>query len=185
MSLHAVHAWDEQRGSCLACERCAVNTYSNYSGATACSACNTLLTGAYQSETGQTACQACMSNVSSTADTCTAGTSFVQDFERMRALFDIYQSDHEADIEHYLPEICKGGYACLPCEPGIMSASAPACPAPSAHISPTSAHKSATCAQRVRIHKSSRPREPKKTGMSESRPRQFPKFRESEKGQRT
>lgn len=102
----------------LACEACAVNTFSNVSGAAACTPCETLLTGTYQTQPGQTACAQCMSAAPVPVGTCLPGTAVVQDFERLLQLFALYAAAHDAALEDYLHSICSLGYACLPCEPG-------------------------------------------------------------------
>ena len=106
----------------LSCDACPVDTFSNTSQAQGCVSCDTVLTGTYQAATGQTSCATCLWNTSAPAEVwaevCPAGTSLVQDFERLRHLFGLYAADHDAEVQDYLPDICGRGYACLPCEPG-------------------------------------------------------------------
>lgn len=102
----------------LACELCAINTFSNVSEATVCTDCNTLLTGTYQAQSGQTACAQCMSNATVTPEACSPGTALVQDFELLLQLFAVYASIQDVDIADYFHSICSRGFACLPCSPG-------------------------------------------------------------------
>ena len=53
-------------------------------------------------------------------DQCPQGHDFVQNFDRILGLFRHYTADitDMADIETYMPEYCRQGFACLPCEPG-------------------------------------------------------------------
>lgn len=107
------------RSNGLVCEPCPENTFSNTSESVACTSCDTILTGNYQPALAQTACNTCLWNTSAEAlSTCPAGTSLVHDFQRLLYLFELYRIHHDAQIENYIPDICRRGYACLPCEPG-------------------------------------------------------------------
>ena len=103
----------------LACEACSENYFSNTSQAIACTSCDTVNTGMYQVASAQTTCSSCLWNVSVEAKmSCPAGTSYVHDFQRLLQLFALYSSDHNDQPQDYLQDICRRGYACLPCEPG-------------------------------------------------------------------
>jgi len=103
----------------LVCEACPENSFTNTSESVACLSCDTTLTGNYQSGVGKTACDTCLYNTSIEAlPTCAAGTALVHDFQRLLYLFELYRVHHDAQIQTYIPDICRRGYACLPCEPG-------------------------------------------------------------------
>lgn len=103
----------------LVCEACPENSFTNTSESVACLSCDTTLTGNYQSGVGKTACDTCLYNTSIEAlATCAAGTALVHDFQRLLYLFELYRVHHDAQIQTYIPDICRRGYACLPCEPG-------------------------------------------------------------------
>lgn len=119
----------------LACEPCAVNTFSNASEASACTGCDSLVTGTYQRAGGQTACHACLWNASAGPAACAAGTELAQSFERVTALFALY-SAHGARLEDYIAGFCSQGYACLPCEPGHYEADRACWPCPYATYQP-------------------------------------------------
>jgi len=108
------------RSTGLACEACAVNTFSNTSLTLVCSDCNTVVTGRYQQLTGQTSCSTCMWNTEASAQECLEGTSFINEFQRLQYLFSLYTEDHNAQLQDYVAKICRMGFACLPCEPGHM-----------------------------------------------------------------
>lgn len=119
----------------LACEPCAVNTFSNASGASACASCDSLATGTYQRAGGQTGCHACLWNASAGPAACAPGTELAQSFERVTALFALY-SGHGARLEDYIADFCGRGYACLPCEPGRYEADRACWPCPHATYQP-------------------------------------------------
>jgi len=103
----------------LVCEPCPENSFSNTSESVSCVSCDTTLTGNYQALSGQTACDTCLFNTSAeTMSTCASGTALVHDFQRLLYLFELYRIHYDAQIENYIPDICRRGYACLPCEPG-------------------------------------------------------------------
>jgi hypothetical protein len=120
----------------LACEDCPVNTFANTSQTLVCASCDTVLTGTYQTATGKSSCDTCLWNVSVEAHTCVAGTSLVQDFDRLLQLFSLYATDHQADVHDYLPDVCSKGYACLPCEPGHYELDRACVPCPYASYQP-------------------------------------------------
>ena len=115
---HYIACTPGTRSNGVACEACAVNTFSNTSLAVVCSDCDTGVTGTYQQLTGQTACSTCMWNTEVSALECPEGTSFVNDFQRLQFLFSLYAEDHNAHLQDYVAKICRMGFACLPCEPG-------------------------------------------------------------------
>ena len=115
---HYIACTPGTRSNGVACEACAVNTFSNTSLALVCSDCDTGVTGTYQQLTGQTACSTCMWNTEVSALECPEGTSFVNDFQRLQFLFSLYAEDHDAHLQDYVAKICRMGFACLPCEPG-------------------------------------------------------------------
>ena len=106
------------------CVACAINTITSTTAQSVCESCNSTYTGLYSAVEGGTVCTSCLghsgSSVGNAQEVCTAGNEYVQDFDRLNVLFNLYTRDRDSVVlSTFIDSFCINGYACLPCEPGF------------------------------------------------------------------